>query len=67
MQELQPYTGMMKEAACAILVMSDTKETDSVEYSYVDCAAAIENILIEGVHLGTRNLLVCRWSKAGKN
>lgn len=52
MQELQPYTGMMKEAACAILVMSDTKETDSVEYSYVDCAAAIENILIEGVHLG---------------
>ena len=52
MQELQRYTGMMKEAACAILVMSDTKETDSVEYSYVDCAAAIENILIEGVHLG---------------
>ena len=52
MTTLQPYTGMMKEAACAILVMSDTKETDSVEYSYVDCAAAIENILIEGVHLG---------------
>lgn len=35
-----------------IVPMSDTKETDSVEYSYVDCAAAIENILIEGVHLG---------------
>lgn len=50
MTDLQPYTAMMKEAACAVLVMSDTRQLDRNEYAYVDCAAAIENMLIETVH-----------------
>lgn len=52
MTDLQPYTAMMKEAACAVLVMSDTRLLDAVEYAYVDCGAAIENMLIEAVHQG---------------
>ena len=52
MTELQPYTGMMKEAYCAILVMGDRNVNPIDEYLYVDAAAAIENMLIEGVHQG---------------
>lgn len=52
MTELQPYTGMMKEAYCAILVMGDRNANPVDEYLYVDAAAAIENMLIEGVHQG---------------
>ena len=52
MTELQPYTGMMKEAYCAILVMGGRNANPVDEYLYVDAAAAIENMLIEGVHQG---------------
>lgn len=52
MVELQPYTKMMQEAACAILVMGDRHANPVDEYLYVDAAAAIENMLIEGVHQG---------------
>lgn len=51
MTDLQPYTGMMKSAACAILVMGDTQTNPLQEYLYVDAAAAIENILLEAVHI----------------
>ena len=47
MTDLQPYTGMMKTAACAIIVMGDRNASQPDEYLYVDSAAAIENILIE--------------------
>lgn len=55
MTDLQPYTGMMKTAACAIIVMGDRNASQPDEYLYEDGAAAIENILIEAVHqkLGT--------------
>ena len=52
MTTLQPYTGMMKTAPCAILVMGDQKATDLDEYLYCDCSAAIQNILIEARHQG---------------
>lgn len=52
MIELQPYTGMMKTAPCAIMVLGDRKASQPDEYLYVDAAAAIENMLIEAVHQG---------------
>lgn len=48
---LSPYTGMMKQAAAAILVSGDRDVFEQDGYLYVDCAAAIENILLEAVHL----------------
>ena len=56
MVELQPYTGMMKTASCAIIVMGDREASQPDEYLYVDAAAAIENMLLEAVHL---NLGTC--------
>lgn len=50
--ELSPYTTMMKEAPCAILVMADLNKAINIEYGLINCAAAIENILIEATHLG---------------
>lgn len=52
MTDLQPYTGMMKTASCAIIVMGDREASQPDEYLYVDSAAAIENMLLEAVHLG---------------
>lgn len=52
MTQLQPYTQMMKTAPCAIMVLGDKKASQPDEYLYVDAAVAIENILIEAVHLG---------------
>lgn len=49
---LQPYTGMMKEAPCAILVLGDRTVSQPDEYLYCDASAAIENMLIEAVHQG---------------
>lgn len=65
MTDLQPYTSMMKTAACAILVMGDTSVTSprEYEYIYVDAAAAVENILLEAVHIG---LGAC-WCAIGPN
>lgn len=52
---LSPYTTMMKEAPCAILVMADLNKAINIEYGLINCAAAIENMLIEAVNqqLGT--------------
>lgn len=52
MTELQPYTGMMKTAPCAILVMGDLHANEIEGYLALDGAAAIENIAIEAVHQG---------------
>lgn len=49
---LSPYTTMMKEAPCAILVMADLNKAINVEYALINCAAAIENILIEAINQG---------------
>lgn len=47
-----PYTGMLKNASAAIIVLGDKEVTPTDAYIYVDCAAAIENILLEAVHQG---------------
>ncbi|MCH4285363.1 MULTISPECIES: nitroreductase family protein [Bacillota] len=52
MQTLSPYTGMMKTAPCAIMVLGDKRDIEPEEYLYVNAAAAIENMLIEAVHQG---------------
>ena len=49
---LQPYTGMMRQAQAAIMVMGDRNAEASEGYLYVNCAAAIENLLVEAVHQG---------------
>ena len=49
---LSPYTSMMEEAPCAILVIADLNKAISVEYGLINCSAAIENILIEAVNQG---------------
>ncbi len=52
---LSPYTSMLKSAPCAILVLGDKSKVNALEYLYYDCAAAIENMLIEAtaMNLGT--------------
>lgn len=52
MTDLKTHTNMMKEASCAILVMGDFHINPLEGYLYVDGAAAIQNILLEAVHLG---------------
>lgn len=48
----QASMNMMKTAYCAIIVMGDREASQPDEYLYVDSAAAIENMLLEAVHLG---------------
>ncbi len=48
---LSPYTGFIKDAPCAILVIGDLKKAINKEYAMINCSAAIENMLIEAVHL----------------
>lgn len=57
MTKLSPYTTMMKEAPCAILVIADLNKAISPEYGLINCSAAIENLLIEAVNQG----LGCCW------
>lgn len=58
-----PYTGMLKQAQGAIIVLGDQEATPMDAYIYVDCAAAIQNILLEAVHIG---LGAC-WCAIGPN
>ena len=44
MTKLSPYTTMMKEAPCAILVIADLNKAISPEYGLINCSAAIENL-----------------------
>lgn len=48
----QASMSMMRTAFCAIIVMGDREASQPDEYLYVDSAAAIENMLLESVHLG---------------
>lgn len=63
MTELQPYTGMMKTAPCAVLVMGDKEACADEGYLYLDGAAAIENMLIEAVHQGLGTCWCGIWPK----
>lgn len=44
MVNLSPYTSMMQEAPCAILVSADLNKAINIEYGLINCAAAIENM-----------------------
>ncbi len=50
MATFSPNTPMLNDAKAAIVVMGDTT-INRKEYIYVDCAAAIENILLEATHI----------------
>jgi nitroreductase len=52
--ELHPFTGMLKTAAAAIIVVGnhDIKNDISEDYIPQDCAAATENILLQAVAEG---------------
>ena len=52
MTALSPHTGMMASAGAAILVLADREANPLEGYLLQDCAAAIENLLIEAVHQG---------------
>lgn len=60
---LSPYTKMMSQAQAAIVVSGDHQVMEQDGYIYVDCAAAIENILLEAKHL---DLGTC-WCGIGPN
>ena len=61
MCNLSPYTTMMKEAPCAILVLADLEKAINKEYGLINCAAAIENLIIEAMH---QELLVTAMKKS---
>ena len=52
MVNLSCYMAMMQEAPCAILVIANLDKAKNVEYGLINCAAAIENMLIEAVNQG---------------
>lgn len=51
-QELLPFNKMMLEAPVAIIVSADQNEAATEGHSYLDCGAAIENLLLEVVNQG---------------
>ena len=51
MTKLQPYTGMMKTAPCAIIVSGDRAITKKDAFIYCDCSAAIMNMLLSAADL----------------
>ncbi len=61
--EVSPYTSMVKDAGCAIIVSGDLNVTPSKEYICTDTAAAIENILLTAVELD----LGCCWCGIADN
>ena len=60
MVELQPYTGMMKTASCAIIVMGDREASQPDEYLYVD-AVFIIPVSVSYTHLNHRRYFGCRF------
>lgn len=52
MENMSPYMTMAKRASVAILVCGDRNVNKFDGYIYIDCAAAIENILLEATHIG---------------
>ncbi len=51
-QELLPFNKMMLEAPLAIIVSADQEAAATEGHSYLDCGAAIENLLLEVVNQG---------------
>lgn len=51
-QELLPFNKMMLEAPLAIIVSADQEAAVTEGHSYLDCGAAIENLLLEAVNQG---------------
>lgn len=62
-EEVSPYTSMVKDAACAIIVSGDLNVTPSKEYICTDTAAAIENLLLAAVECD----LGCCWCGIADN
>lgn len=50
--QIHPYAGMMRSAQAAVLVMGDRTAESEEGYLLVNCAAAIENLLLEAAHQG---------------
>lgn len=50
--QLQPYCKMMLQAQAAIIVSADLTQAHKEGFAYLDCGAAIENLLLEAVHQG---------------
>lgn len=48
--EAHPYAQMVPSAAAAILVCGSRERQPDISYLLVDCAAAVENILLEAVN-----------------
>lgn len=50
--EMHPFAGMVRQAQAAVLVSCDMDEANNREHGYLDCGAAIENLLLEATHQG---------------
>jgi nitroreductase len=52
--KLHPYTRMLTNASCAIIVCADTNKTNAIARGmYIqDCAASAENILLQAASMG---------------
>jgi len=61
--EALPNTHMSAHAAACIVVLGDKTIQPKDEYIYVDCGAAIQNLLLEAHSLG----LGCCWCAIGPN
>lgn len=50
--EIHPYAKMMLQAQAAIIVSAVMEEAFTEGHAYLDCGAAIENLMLEAVHQG---------------
>ncbi|MDR0953512.1 MAG: nitroreductase family protein [Elusimicrobiota bacterium] len=50
--EVHPYTQMLTEAACAIIVCGNMQKDDAESFWIGDCGAASQNILLTATDLG---------------
>lgn len=50
--EIHPFAKMILQAQAAVLVSSDMDKAFTDGHGYLDCGAAIENMLLEAVHQG---------------
>ena len=52
MMHVHPYAKMLEQAACAIIVCSNTQREHAPGYWMADCGAATQNILLAATSLG---------------
>lgn len=52
LSEVSQYSGMNAEAAACIVVVADPSLSPFPQYFAQDCAASVQNILLEAVHRG---------------